>query len=118
MKYLLIMQVNSAVLDGLTEEQTKKIMDGHEAFMAETRASGEFVATHALGGPEKSAVVRPRNGVPAVTDGPFVEAKEFMGGYYVVETETRERALELAAQIPDAGIEGLAVEVRPIEFSG
>jgi hypothetical protein len=52
-----------------------------------------------------------------VTDGPFLEAKEFMGGFYVVECATRERAIELAGLIPDSAIDGLGVEVRPIVFS-
>jgi hypothetical protein len=52
-----------------------------------------------------------------VTDGPFLEAKEFMGGFYIVECETRERALELAGLIPDAGVEGMGIEVRPVMFS-
>jgi hypothetical protein len=62
-------------------------------------------------------VVRVRDGVPVVTDGPYLEAKEFMGGYYVVDCESRERALELAALIPDARVDGPGIEVRPIVFS-
>jgi hypothetical protein len=60
--------------------------------------------------------VRVRDGVPAVTDGPYVEAKEFLAGYYVVECETAERAGELAAQIPDARY--TAIEVRPVMDAG
>jgi len=62
-------------------------------------------------------VVRTQNGVPAVTDGPYLEGKEFLAGYYVVECETKERALEVAAMIPDARVEGLGIEVRPVMFS-
>jgi hypothetical protein len=114
---MLIMQLNPAAFDALTEEQRNAIMEGHGAFMETIKASGEMVETRALGEPAQSAVVRVRDGVPVVTDGPYVEAKEFMGGYYIVDCETRERALELAAMIPDAGVEGLAIEVRPILFS-
>ena len=117
MKYMLIMQINPVVLDALTEEQREEIMSGHGAFTDTIKASGEMVETHALGMPADSAVVRVRDGVPVVTDGPYLEAKEFMGGYYIVDCETRERALELAALIPDAGMEGLGIEVRPIVFS-
>ena len=62
-------------------------------------------------------MVRTQNGVPAVTDGPYLEGKEFLAGYYVVECETKERALEVAAMIPDARVEGLGIEVRPVMFS-
>jgi hypothetical protein len=117
MKYMLIMQLNPAAFDALTDEQRKEIMDGHQAFIDTIKASGEMVETHALAEPARSAVVHVRGGVPVVTDGPYVESKEFMGGYYIVDCATRDRALELAALIPDAGIEGLGIEVRPIIFS-
>jgi hypothetical protein len=116
-KYMLIMQLNPAAFDALTDEQRKEIMEGHGAFMDTIKASGEMVETNALGEPSQSAVVRVRDGLPVVTDGPYLESKEFMGGYYIVDCATRERALELAALIPDAGVEGLGIEVRPIIFS-
>jgi hypothetical protein len=116
-KYMLIMQFNPAAFDALTEEQQNEIMNGHGAFMKTIKDSGEMVGTDALAEPGQSAVVRVRDGVPVVTDGPYLEAKEFMGGYYIVDCESRERALELAAMIPDAGVEGLGIEVRPIVFS-
>ena len=117
MKYLLIMHQNPAVLDALTEEQMKAVMDGHGAFIDTIRESGELIITQALADPANSAVVRVRDGVPVVTDGPYLEAKEYLGGYYLVDCESRERALELAALIPDSGIEGLGIEVRPVMFS-
>ena len=56
--------------------------------------------------------MRVRAGAPTVTDGPYVEAKEFLAGFYLVECVSRERACELAAMIPDARWN--AIEVRPI----
>ena len=117
MKYLLVLNINPDVLAALTEEEQQAIGAGHQKFMETTKASGEFHSTVALQMPDKSAVVKVRNGLPAVTDGPFVESKEFLGGYYLIEAATPERAYELAAMIPDAAIEGLGVEVRPVEFS-
>jgi hypothetical protein len=76
-----------------------------------------MITTQALADPSQSAVVRVRAGQPVVTDGPFLEAKEYLGGFYLIDCESRERALELAALIPDTKIEGLAVEVRPVMFS-
>ncbi len=116
MKFLLIMQVNPAVLEALTEAERDTIGAGHEAFMKSIRESGEFIGTQALADPANSATVRGTGGVPAVTDGPFLEAKEFMGGYYMVDVESKERAVELAQQIPDAKFSGLSIEVRPIMF--
>ncbi|MGH3489601.1 MAG: YciI family protein [Actinopolymorphaceae bacterium] len=117
MKYLLIMQVNPKILDALTEAEREEIMNGHGEFMKTIQESGEMISTHGLADPSNSSVVRRRGGVPAVTDGPYVEAKEYMGGYYLVDCESKERAIELAGMIPDTRIEGLAVEVRPVMFS-
>ncbi|HVW40593.1 MAG TPA: YciI family protein [Amycolatopsis sp.] len=117
MKYLLIMHVNPQILDALTEEERAAIGDGHGAFIDKIRESGELIMTQALGDPSTSAVVRVRGGAPVVTDGPYVESKEFLGGYYLVDCESRERALELAAMIPDAALDGVGVEVRPVMFS-
>ncbi|MCK2215413.1 YciI family protein [Actinomadura sp. ATCC 31491] len=118
MKYLLIMHNNPRIWDALTEAEREEVMSAHGAFMETVRASGELVGTVALADPSQSAVVRVRGGVPAVTDGPYLEAKEHLGGYYLVECDSRERALELAALIPDAGVEGLGIEVRPVVFAG
>ncbi|MEU5942605.1 YciI family protein [Micromonospora sp. NPDC047548] len=117
MKFLLLLHNNPAALDALTEDQRTALMNGHGDFIKTIQESGELIFTQALADPSNSAVVRVRDGVPVITDGPYLEAKEFLGGYYLVECADRDRALELAAMIPDAGIDGLGVEVRPVMFS-
>ncbi|MDV5143101.1 YciI family protein [Streptomyces sp. SBC-4] len=117
MKYLIMMYPNAAVMDALSEEDRNAVFQGHGEFMTKIKESGEFVGTVALTGPDDSSVVRVRGGVPAVTDGPYAESKELMGGYYVIDVKDRERAHEVAAMIPDAAVEGLGIEVRPIIFS-
>jgi hypothetical protein len=117
MKFLLIMNVNPAVLDALTEEERNEIGEGHGAFIDAIKKSGEMITTQALADPSQTAVVRVRGGQPVVTDGPFLEAKEYLGGFYLIDCESKERAIDLAALIPDAKIEGLGVEVRPVMFS-
>jgi hypothetical protein len=113
-KYLVVLNINPDVLSALTEAEQQAVFSGHEKFLATVQESGEFHSTVALAEPAKSSVVKVRDGVPAVTDGPFVEAKEFLAGYYLLDCASRERAEELAAMIPDAGIEGLGVEVREV----
>ena len=117
MKFLLIMHMNPQIWDALTEEERNEVMTGHGAFMESIRESGEMLGTTALAEPGASAVVRVRQGVPTVSDGPYLEAKEYLGGYYLVECASRDRALELAAMIPDARVEGLGIEVRPVVFA-
>ncbi len=116
MKYLLMIHVNPDALNALSEEERKAIFAAHDAFAELTKASGELVGFAALADPSQSQTVRVRGGVPAVTDGPYLEAKEFLAGYTVVDCETPERATELAAMIPDAKY--TAVEVRPVMDSG
>jgi len=118
MKFLLIMHINPAIMEELTEAERQEIMDGHGEFMKTLRESGEMISTEALADPSQSSVVRVRDGVPVVTDGPYLEAKEFLGGYYLVDVASRDRALELAAMIPDARFNGLGIEVRQVIFSG
>ena len=117
MKFLLIMHLNPDVWDGLTEEERSEIGGGHGAFIDAITKSGEMITTQALADPSQSAVVRVRGGQPVVTDGPYLEAKEYLGGFYLIDCENKERAIELAAQVPDAAIEGLGVEVRQVMFA-
>lgn len=117
MKYVVLMQVDPSVLESLTEEQQQAIGDGHQAFMNKVTESGELLSTNALGDPSQSVTIRSKGGKPQVSEGPFAETKEFMGGYYLLDVESKERAIELAKEIPDAGIDGLALEIRPVMFS-
>jgi hypothetical protein len=116
-KFLLIMHNNPAVWESLTESERDEVMTGHGDFIKTIQESGEIIVTQALADPSNTVVVRVRDGVPVVTDGPYLEAKEFLGGYYLVDVASRERAIELAALIPDARFEGLGIEVRPVMFS-
>lgn len=116
MKYLLMIYMNPEMFETLSEEERNAVFSAHDAFQVATKDSGELVGFAALADPSNSSTVRVRDGVPAVTDGPYVEAKEFLAGYYVVECETAERAGELAAQIPDARY--TAIEVRPVMDAG
>ncbi|MFJ2863156.1 YciI family protein [Kitasatospora sp. NPDC087314] len=117
MKFLISLHINPAVIDALTDEEKAAIGAGHGTFIEALTASGELIGTQALVDPSQAAVVTVRNGQPVVTDGPFLESKEFLGGYYLIDCENKERAIELAARIPDAAIEGLGVEVRQVMFS-
>jgi hypothetical protein len=80
-------------------------------------AAGEMVFNAGLADGSTARTMRYTGGGPvAVTDGPFAESKEFLAGYYLVECASQERAYEVAAMIPDAKIDGLGIEVRPVVF--
>lgn len=83
-----------------------------EALHRELTQSGELIMVEALAAPANTRSVRVRNGVPAITDGPYGEAKEQLAGYLVVDCESLDRANEISARIPDARF--ATVEVHPI----
>ena len=116
MKYLLIIHNNPALIGSLPADEQAAIGDAHEGFQEKLRATGELVGFAALADPDMSRVVRVRDGVPAVTDGPFAEAKEYLAGYYVIDTETPERAAEIAATLLEARYVG--IEIRPVMAAG
>jgi hypothetical protein len=117
MQFVISMIINPAVLDALTDEEKAAIGEGHGRLIQALKDSGELVTTQALVDPSQAAVVTVRGGQPVVTDGPYVEAKEYLGGFYLIDCENKDRAVELAAQVPDAGIPGFGVEVRQVMFA-
>ena len=84
----------------------------HIALNASLEESGELVGAHPLNAPEQTRTVRVRDGKVSAVDGPYAEAKEYLAGYYLVDCENIERAVEIASRIPDAALTG--VEVRPV----
>lgn len=117
MKYMLLIHANPETITGRSEEETMKVYAEIDAITSELSKSGELIGGEALADVSQSKVVRAPGGVPVTTDGPFVEAKEHLAGYLIVETESVERAIEIAARWPDAR-EGGAMEVRPIMDTG
>lgn len=113
MKYLLIIHNNPALLESLSPAELDALMGAHEPFQAALRETGELVGFAALTDASQSRVVRkPAGGVPVVTDGPYLEAKEHLAGFYVVDCDTPQRAAELAGMMPEAAYGG--VEVRAV----
>jgi hypothetical protein len=111
MRYLLMIYTNQAAQEAVGRDMDA-VMAEVATIMKELADSGEWVGGEGLAGPAESRTVTVRDGVPAVTDGPFLESKEFLAGYCVVECATRERAVEIAARWPDARY--CAMEVRPL----
>ena len=112
MRYMLLIYANTATWEALSEEERAALGREHAALVRELVASGEWVGGSPLADESQSRTVRVRDGVPAVTDGPFAEAKEHLAGYDLVDCDGPERAAEIAARIPDARL--CAVEVRPL----
>ena len=112
MKYMLLIYNNPATYEAWSEEQRAELFAEVDTIMKELSESGELVGGEGLADPSNTKTVRVRDGVPVVTDGPFAESKEQLGGYISVECESIERAVEIAARWPDA--RHFAMEVRPV----
>jgi hypothetical protein len=95
-----------------TPDQMARVMKGHQELENEMRARDAFRGGAGLSPSDAAVTVRFRGGTPMVTDGPFAETKELLGGFYLVEAETREEAIAYAQRIP--GVENRAIEVRPV----
>lgn len=111
MKYLMLIAVDPASRPA-DRAAVEKLMAEYWAFTDGITGSGELVAADRLAGADTATCVRVREGKTVFTDGPFAESTEQLGGYYVVDVPDLDRALELAAQIPNAR-DGV-VEVRPL----
>ena len=112
MKYLVLIYSNPAAWEAMSEEERDSLVGEFDAFNKELTESGEFTGGAALADPSNTKTVRVRGGVPAITDGPYAEAKEQLAGYFVIDGVSLERATEIAARDPSARLG--AVEVRPI----
>ncbi len=110
MQFLLLLWGDEAAEAALSEDEQRAIVDGHTAFGRALAERGAIRAGEALAPSSAGSVVRPAEGL--VTDGPFVETKEQLGGFYVLECADRDEAVAWAQQVPRSP--GLVVEVRPI----
>ena len=112
-QYLVLIYGDEQTWDGWTEEQAQANGEAHGRF--NERAGAAVLGGAELERPRAArSVRRGRDGRPAVTDGPFVETKEVLGGYYLLEAADLDAAVALAAHVPEALAEGSGVEVRPI----
>src|SRR5213079_2744474 len=113
MQYMLLIYGAGDSWQELTPEQQQQIGAEYFTFTEELRAAGKMVAGDALQPTSTATSVRVRDGETLTTDGPFAETKEVLGGYYLIDAENLDAAVELAARIPAARMGG-AVEVRPL----
>ena len=113
MKYMLIIYGNDEIWSRLQEEvDFQEVINATDAHNAELMASGEMVGAYGVADQVQAKQVTRVDGAPAVTDGPYIEAKEYIGSFSIVDVDSEERALEIAAQNPAARFR--RIEVRPL----
>jgi hypothetical protein len=112
MKYLLTIYTDESDSDTATPEDVRGIMAAYEAFGREASEAGVLLGGEGLQPTATATTVRVRDGEPMLTDGPFAEAREQLGGYYLLDCRDLDEAIGWAAKIP--GAQRGAVEVRPV----
>jgi hypothetical protein len=112
MKYLLLICDDEKNWGKLSEPERQQIMSEYRQFSAEIQASGHYVGGSQLTPSTSATSVRLRDGKRLVTDGPFAETREQLGGYYLVDAKDLDEAISLAARIPAAKTG--TIEVRPL----
>lgn len=114
MKYLLLLYGDAGAEADLGAAGRQAIVEDHARFGRVLDRDHAMVVSEALGDASGARTLRfpASGGEPTVTDGPFLETKEVLGGFYVLECETQDQAIELATQVPRSP--GLVAELRPI----
>jgi hypothetical protein len=114
MRYMMLIYSKEAA-DGLSHEEVGQIKAAHGAVMQEATRKGVLLGAEPLAPTTTATTVRVQNGKALITDGPFAETKEQLAGYYILDCENLDEAIEWARKIPTAckGGEG-CIEIRPM----
>ncbi|MEU7526981.1 YciI family protein [Saccharothrix sp. NPDC042600] len=119
MKYVILIYGNPesrAIWDNLPAEERARGLEDYQRLDEDLADSGELVVSEALADHAQTKRLVVRDGQKTTTDGPFAEAKELLAGFYLVDVENIDRAVEIAWRVPEARL-GL-VEVRPVMTLG
>ena len=116
MRYLCLVYIEPAKLQALSQGELAELNAEAVAFDEELRRSGHYVAASALEPVEAATTLRVRDGRLSITDGPFAETKEHLGGFVLIEARDLNEAMHVAARIPPARIG--SIEVRPVRPIG
>ncbi|MFD3996396.1 YciI family protein [Streptomyces sp. NPDC058583] len=112
MKYVAMIYGNQAKWDAFPVEAWPEAIARQEAFNRKYRESGELIGAYGLADAAAAQLVRREGGAPAVTDGPYLETKEYLASFYLLDCDSQERAQEIAADMPFADTD--PVELWPV----
>jgi hypothetical protein len=118
MKFLCLGYLDVKAFDSLEETQKSVVLQKCYTQCAVLRATGKILAEEGLENISRARSIRPRGGRPHVTEGPFLESREHLGSFFIVEAGSMDEAVEIASKHPAAllGEEyGFGIEVRPIQ---
>jgi hypothetical protein len=119
MKYLCLAYYNPAEFAAMAPADMKALVGQCPAKDEELKATGQLRVSASLGEPAQTIRIEPRGGKPKVTDGPFTEVKELVGGFFIIEAASRDEAVRLASIHPAATLGEQAswrIDMHPIGF--
>jgi hypothetical protein len=119
MKFLILAYHHEKAFEAKTPDEIKEIVARCEPLDKALNETGKMEMVASLAATKDTVSVRPRNGKPWVTDGPYVETKEQLGSFFLIEAEDMQEAIKLASMHPAALLNeqmGWGIEIRPIEF--
>jgi len=111
-KYVLIIYGNQELWNSIDPAEQQRLFAAFDDFNKRHYASGELLGAYGVADAAATKLVRVRDGQPAVTDGPYLETKEYLASWYLIDVDSEQRALEIAAELPSASFQ--PVEVWPI----
>ena len=112
MKYLLMIYGNQEKWESMPPDAWPEAIARQEAFNAKYRETGELLGSYGLADAARAKLVRRVHGLPAVTDGPYLETKEYLASFWLLDCDSQERAEQIAADMPFADTE--PVELWPV----
>jgi hypothetical protein len=112
MQYMLLIYGDEAAWNARTDADLDALNEGYSGLTRDLRAAGRLAGAGELQPTGTATTVRVRTGDTIVSDGPFAETKEVLGGYYLIESESLDEAIQWAERIPDA--RGGTIEIRPV----
>jgi hypothetical protein len=113
MKYLCLAYEEESKLNALSKSEWDSLRDETVTYVDELRSSGRLISTEPLQSVRTAATVRVRGGKVSITDGPFAETKETLGGFFLINASDLNDAIQVASKWPSARLG--SIEVRPIE---
>ncbi|CAN5673589.1 YciI family protein [soil metagenome] len=113
MKYLCLIYQDEAEIDAMPGAEYEAIVSDVLDFRHELQESGHYIASSPLQSVTTATTIRVRNGKVLITDGPFAETREQLGGFYLIEAKDLNEAIRLASKMPPARI--ASIEVRPLK---
>ncbi|MFI5533693.1 YciI family protein [Kitasatospora sp. NPDC051853] len=112
MKYVAMIYGNQAKWESFPAEEWPAAIARQDAFNRKYQETGELIGAYGLADAAAAQLVRRQDGAPAVTDGPYLETKEYLASFYLLDVESLERAQQIAADMPFADVD--PVELWPV----